>query len=174
MAGMKLHMKVAIVLALIGAVAASGRGGDAETGIARASHAARHAVEDWIKLDGHKRPAFAEQPFAATSLTRADADAIRKLLWADRKRTVRAERAGEWRERKVRIGSSEMRFDVRTFGAKPLNGHSLYLSLHGGGSTPARVNDRQWENQKRLYTPKEGLYIAPRAPIDSWDMWHRH
>ena len=38
---------------------------------------------------------------------------------------------------------------------------------------PKRVNDQQWENQKRLYRPDEGVYLAPRAPTDTWNLWHR-
>ena len=38
------------------------------------------------------------------------------------------------------------------------------LSLHGGGGAPARVNDRQWENQVKLYQPPDSLYVVPRAP----------
>ncbi len=34
------------------------------------------------------------------------------------------------------------------------------------------MNDRQWENQKRLYRPEEGVYVAPRAPTDNWNLWH--
>ena len=35
--------------------------------------------------------------------------------------------------------------------------------MHGGGGAPKRVNDSQWENQKRLYKLDEGLYVSPRA-----------
>jgi predicted peptidase len=34
------------------------------------------------------------------------------------------------------------------------------------------VNDRQYENQKRLYTLSEGIYLAPRAPTNTWNLWH--
>lgn len=44
--------------------------------------------------------------------------------------------------------------------------------MHGGGNAPSAVNDRQWTNQARLYEPAEGLYIAPRAPTDTWNLWH--
>ena len=44
--------------------------------------------------------------------------------------------------------------------------------MHGGGGAPALVNDQQWRNQARLYQPAEGLYIAPRAPTDNWNLWH--
>jgi hypothetical protein len=44
--------------------------------------------------------------------------------------------------------------------------------MHGGGGAPAGVNDRQWRNQIRLYQPKEGIYVAPRAPTNTWNLWH--
>ncbi|MFM9118192.1 MAG: dienelactone hydrolase family protein, partial [Planctomycetota bacterium] len=46
-------------------------------------------------------------------------------------------------------------------------------SMHGGGGAPKAVNDSQWENQKRLYTLKEGVYVVPRAPTDTWNLWHQ-
>jgi len=66
-----------------------------------------------------------------------------------------------------------MPFWFKTFGEAPANGRSLYISLHGGGGAPAAVNDQQWENQKRLYAPKEGVYLVPRAPTNSWNLWHQ-
>ena len=57
------------------------------------------------------------------------------------------------------------------YGDEPADGRSLWISLHGGGGAPKDVNDGQWQNQKFLYTPEEGVYVAPRAPWDAWDMW---
>jgi len=34
------------------------------------------------------------------------------------------------------------------------------------------VNDQQYENQKKLYTLAEGVYLAPRAPTNTWNLWH--
>ena len=45
--------------------------------------------------------------------------------------------------------------------------------MHGGGGAPARVNTQQWNNQKKLYVPEEGVYVAPRAPTDTWNLWHQ-
>jgi hypothetical protein len=44
--------------------------------------------------------------------------------------------------------------------------------MHGGGGAPAKVNDSQWENQKKLYRLEEGVYVAPRAPTNTWNLWH--
>jgi predicted esterase len=66
----------------------------------------------------------------------------------------------------------EMPFFYKTFGKKPKDGWSLYISLHGGGGAPKSVNDGQWENQKKLYSLDEGIYLAPRAPTNTWNLWH--
>ena len=44
--------------------------------------------------------------------------------------------------------------------------------MHGGGGAPKAVNDQQYENQKRLYQPEEGVYLVPRAPTNTWNLWH--
>jgi pimeloyl-ACP methyl ester carboxylesterase len=45
--------------------------------------------------------------------------------------------------------------------------------MHGGGGAPAAVNHQQWQNQIRLYAPPEGIVVAPRAPTDTWNLWHQ-
>lgn len=73
----------------------------------------------------------------------------------------------------IAAAGQEMKFLEKTFGKKPARGHSLWISLHGGGGAPAAVNDQQWANQIRLYEPEEGIYVAPRAPTDTWNLWHQ-
>jgi hypothetical protein len=72
----------------------------------------------------------------------------------------------------IKDGKLEMPFAFKTFGKKPDGGRSLFISLHGGGGAPKQVNDGQWENQKKLYTVDEGIYLAPRAPTNTWNLWH--
>ncbi len=119
------------------------------------------------------RPSLAEQPFARQPLSRAEAESARKRLWDDHSQQVRLQRAAEMEERKLRIGDLEMRFDLRLFGDVPPSGRSLFISMHGGGGAPKEINDQQWENQKRLYRLEEGAYVTPRAPTDTWDLWHQ-
>lgn len=57
------------------------------------------------------------------------------------------------------------------FGKEPADGRSLWISLHGGGTATKQFNDGQWHNQKFNYSPEEGVYVAPRAPWNTWDMW---
>jgi hypothetical protein len=115
---------------------------------------------------------LAKQPFASVPLTKADAAAARQLLWAAHAKRTSAAFAKPLEARVLTDGDAVMPFDARTFGDKPAAGHSLWISLHGGGGTTARVNDQQWRNQQRLYTLKEGMYVAPRAPGNTWDLWH--
>ena len=61
---------------------------------------------------------------------------------------------------------------LTTFGKEPKDGWSLWISMHGGGNAPSRVNDQQWENQKHLYKLDEGIYVAPRGATDTWNLWH--
>jgi predicted esterase len=65
-----------------------------------------------------------------------------------------------------------MPYDFQIYGEKPSTGRSLWISLHGGGGAPKQVNDQQWQNQKKLYKPEEGIYLAPRAPTNTWNLWH--
>ena len=118
-------------------------------------------------LDG-----LADQDFAKTPLTKADAKAARELLWKAHEAIIRKERAEEIKEKRLRDGKLEMPFDVKTFGDKPKGGRSLWLSLHGGGGAPKAVNDSQWQNQKKLYQLAEGIYLSPRAPTNTWNLWH--
>jgi pimeloyl-ACP methyl ester carboxylesterase len=65
-----------------------------------------------------------------------------------------------------------MRWLEKTSGEAPQDGRSLWISLHGGGNAPTALNDQQWRNQFQLYEPAEGIYVAPRAPTDTWNLWH--
>jgi hypothetical protein len=145
---------------------------NAATAPAEDSAAVLAALNDYLAADRDSRPPLAEQAFADTPLSRQDADAARRQLWEDHVRRIRESRAGEMRERRLMDGDLEMPFHYETFGDKPPSGRRLFISMHGGGNAPARVNDRQWENQKRLYRPEEGVYVAPRAPTNTWNLWH--
>ncbi|MGL5682161.1 MAG: hypothetical protein ACRDDZ_03790 [Marinifilaceae bacterium] len=84
------------------------------------------------------------------------------------------EAAKIWKANAIQLnGISPMPFEYTVYGEKPASGRSLYISMHGGGKAPAELNNQQWENQKRLYTPAEGVYVAPRAPWDDWNMWFK-
>ncbi|HEV3022178.1 MAG TPA: glycosyl hydrolase family 18 protein [Pirellulales bacterium] len=138
-----------------------------------ASRAAVDLLQEHLSLARATRGALDEQAFATVPLTRADAAEAQRLLWQDHERMIRQTRAAEIDARQLRDGELTMPFFYEVFGEKPKAGRSLFISLHGGGGAPQQVNDQHWENQKRLYRPDEGVYLAPRAPTDSWDLWHQ-
>jgi pimeloyl-ACP methyl ester carboxylesterase len=82
-------------------------------------------------------------------------------------------RAAELKAKSFTMGDKTMRWLEKTFGDAPADGRSLWISMHGGGEAPEQVNTQQWQNQIRLYQPEEGIYLAPRAPTDKWNMWHQ-
>jgi poly(3-hydroxybutyrate) depolymerase len=122
---------------------------------------------------------LADQPFASVALARADAEAASALIWQDYAAWVRDTRASEVgatesMEASITLDGSTLRYYMAERGAEPASGRSLFISMHGGGNAPAATNDSQWENQIALvdgYDPQDALWVAPRAPIDDWNMW---
>lgn len=130
------------------------------------------ALTGWLALPAAERPPIAEQAFAKVAISKVQAEKARDLLIADLEARLRPEREDEWKKKEIRLGERVMKFDYRVFGEAPAGGRSLFISMHGGGATSKAVNDDQWRNQIRLYQPEEGVYLAPRAPTDTWNLWH--
>ncbi len=110
---------------------------------------------------------------AKKGLSKAESDRIAAEVVAQRLSELRKTLAPEWEAHKFTDGTYNFRFWDTIYGPKPAGGRSLIVSMHGGGGAPPAVNDQQWSNQKRLYKPAEALYFVPRAPTDSWNMWHQ-
>ncbi len=106
-------------------------------------------------------------------LSRAEAEAVARRLWDEHEDMIRRTRRAEHEARLLSLGDHEMKYWYEVHGDAPAEGRSLYISMHGGGGAPAEVNEQQWNNQKRLYTPDEGVYLVPRAPTNTWNMWHQ-
>ncbi len=128
------------------------------------------AIEAWLALPAGERPADA--PALRVALTKDLAARVAGLLGTDRAAQVAAERKDELEKKSLVLGDKNLRWLEKTFGEAPADGRSLWISMHGGGGAPPRVNDQQWQNQIRLYQPAEGIYLAPRAPTDTWNLWH--
>ena len=108
---------------------------------------------------------------AQQTLSKSESLAVQKELEA-KWRCDKRNRHQEAIEKEVfESGDLKLRFKSIIYGEKPADGRSLFISLHGGGGVPAAGNDQQWRNQIRLYKPKEGVYVAPRAPWDAWNLW---
>ena len=96
-------------------------------------------------------------------------------IWKQHQTQLLSTRAEEMKNKRIKLdefSELEMKYEYKTFGEKPAAGHALFISMHGGGGAPAKVNEKQWKNQIGLYEPAEGIYLAPRAPTDNWNLWH--
>lgn len=109
----------------------------------------------------------------SAELTAPEAAEAAEVLFKEYQKELKKNFGPEWGKKVLLKGDLKMPFDIRLFGEKPEDGRSLYISMHGGGNAPKQLNDSQWVNQISLYTPEEGVYIAPRAPFDDWNMWFR-
>lgn len=133
----------------------------------KATSPALAAVRAWISADPASRGDAPSDP-----LTRAEAGVARAWLVEFRRGELAVERADETRSRAITIESRTLRWNETTFGSAPEGKRSLWISMHGGGGAPSEVNDRQWKNQGGLYVLEEGIYVTPRAPTDTWNLWH--
>ena len=125
---------------------------------------------EWLKTS---KGELCKQKFANKRLDKTEADkaaAIIDSLWLQKNAILLKE---QWRRLSISNDSLTLPCACRTFGMYPKDGRSLYISLHGGGECPKEVNDEQWMNQIYLYQLPEGIYVAPRAPWNTWNMWHR-
>jgi predicted esterase len=120
------------------------------------------------------QPIAKRGPEPDLSLSASEAAKIRDLLWAERRATTARDEQDEMAAKEIHWGDKKMPWLERTFGAAPSTGRSLWISLHGGGGAPPELNDEQWHNQIRLYEPPEGIVVAPRAPTNTWDLWHQN
>jgi len=126
------------------------------------------ALRQWLCLSRDQQPAEIP-PATLTKDETITATALVWDCWRDREFAVRA---AEMKDNAIPLRDKKMRLLTRVFGTPPADGRSLWISMHGGGGAPAEVNDQQWQNQIRLYEPPEGIYIAPRAPTNGWNLWH--
>ena len=128
------------------------------------------ALQAWVAKAKTDRPS--DEPALKAPLSRTEADRLVELLGADRLAEIARDRNGEMESRSIQIGDRTLRWLDKSFGDAASGQRSLWISMHGGGGAPPQVNDQQWQNQIRLYEPKEGIYVAPRAPTDTWNLWH--
>ncbi len=128
------------------------------------------ALREWLDLPGNRRPADAE--VLSRALSKAEAERVLPMIAADRMAELASERTTEIDKKELSLEGKTLRWLEKEFGKAPVGQRSLWISMHGGGGAPKAVNDQQWQNQIRLYEPAEGFYVAPRAPTDTWNLWH--
>lgn len=129
-------------------------------------------LKKWLATNPNQRPALRTEAAANAGLTRKEVDEAAALLLDDERTRQAAALKKSWADKTLTEGEYTMKFEYRLFGEKPADGRSLFISLHGGGNAKPEVNDQQWKNQIGLYKPAEGVYVAPRAPTNTWNLWH--
>jgi hypothetical protein len=117
-------------------------------------------------------PAADRGPAPERALTREQAATVMGWLVQARGEELQRERSAEMQASAITLGAHTLRWTEKTFGEAAFGARSLWISMHGGGGAPSAVNDQQWKNQLGLYQPVEGIYVAPRAPTDTWNLWH--
>jgi hypothetical protein len=71
------------------------------------------------------------------------------------------------------IDGKSLKWMEKTFGDASDGKHSLWITLHGGGQGTEEENDRNWKGYYGRYEfPPGSINVAPRAPANTWDMWH--
>ena len=131
------------------------------------------SLKTWLAEASGKGSNLPAQPFAQKALSEEEADTAVQMIHQFLNKKLKEKYAGHWQDSTLKIGNRELQFRYKKFGKKPAKGWSLYISMHGGGGTTQEMNDQQWRNQIGLYEPEEGIYMAPRAPTNSWNMWHQ-
>lgn len=134
------------------------------------SYAQTSALEAWARrAEGN----LCEQEFSKKKLDKKEAGRAAEIIDSLWLQETARELKEEWNRMIISSDSLSLPCACRTFGMFPQDGRSLFISLHGGGECPKEVNDGQWMNQIYLYELGEGVYVAPRAPWNTWDLWHR-
>ena len=131
------------------------------------------ALQKWDSSNSAKIEELVNQEFANKALSSAEAAKAAAILEQKWLKNAQQNYTQALNDNVITHNNLTLKFVKLVLGEKPADGYSLYISMHGGGSAPSRVNDQQWANQIRLYTPAEGIYIAPRAPWDDWNMWFK-
>lgn len=140
-------------------------GGDGRFAYAPPSDAESRTVDlYWNELTRNQQ----EAPLSAKAAESSVLDSFRRRMIE-----IAVERQPELVANAFTLADHTLKILEKTFGDEPDSGRSLWISMHGGGGAPAEVNDQQWQNQIKLYQPEEGIYIAPRAPTDTWNLWHQ-
>lgn len=135
-------------------------------------------LEVWLAIPVSAREPMENLDFSKKPLTKTASEHFTGILQKDKQRQLVNDFGKQWDSLEITYKGMNMPFYYQKFGDEPSDGRSLFISLHGGGNTKSGANDRQYENQKHLYDKAmgslEGIYLAPRAPTNTWNLWHEN
>lgn len=126
------------------------------------------AAEAWLCKPVTERGAPPEFSFSRQETAR-----LRALAWEDLKNSRAKTAAAELAAQKIVLGDKSLKWMEKNFGDAPDRRHSLWITLHGGGQGTEAENDLNWQSYFGRYEfPPGSINVAPRAPANTWDMWH--
>ena len=136
------------------------------------------SLEEWLAKSIDTRKPLESLDFSKEALAKNRVEKVTNLLAQDKVEIMKTTYEKDWNQRELNYQGKVMPFFYQIFGDEPSQGRSLFISLHGGGGTTSSLNDQQYENQKDLYDQTmntlEGIYLAPRAPTNTWNLWHQN
>jgi transglutaminase-like putative cysteine protease len=126
------------------------------------------AAESWLSKPASERSAAPQDPISSAEVPRVVA-----ALWADVLDREAASASNELAAKQIVMAGKTLKWMEKTFGDAPDGKHSLWITLHGGGQGTEEENDRNWKGYYGRYEfPPGSINVAPRAPANTWDMWH--
>jgi hypothetical protein len=125
-------------------------------------------TESWLAGSPSERKAP-----PTVEISSKDAARLARLLWKDLQKQVASVAESELKAREIVIGDKRLKWMQKDFGPAPDGKHSLWITLHGGGQGTEEENDQNWKGYYGRYElPPGSINVAPRAPANTWDMWH--
>ncbi|HZR19891.1 MAG TPA: sugar-binding protein [Verrucomicrobiae bacterium] len=125
-------------------------------------------TEAWLAKPSGERSRPPEVAISSKDVPRLSA-----LLWGDLLKTQAGSAANELSGKQIVIEGKSLKWMEKNFGDAPNGKHSLWITLHGGGQGTEEENDRNWKGYYGRYEfPPGSINVAPRAPANTWDMWH--
>jgi transglutaminase-like putative cysteine protease len=126
------------------------------------------SAEAWLA-----RPAAERGKPPKLTFSRSEADRFISLAWDDVQKKRAESAAEELSAKKILIGDKSLKWMEKNFGNAPDGKHSLWITMHGGGQGTEEENDQNWRGYFGRYEfPPGSINVAPRAPANTWDMWH--
>ncbi len=126
------------------------------------------AAETWLA-----RPAAERGSPPTVAISSNEVPRLIAVAWRDVSSTLAASASQELSAREIVIGDKSLKWMEKTFGDAPGGKHSLWITMHGGGQGTAEQNDQNWKGYYGRYEfPPGSINVAPRAPANTWDMWH--
>lgn len=124
-------------------------------------------AEAWLEHPLTERGAVPE-----LQLTRAESQRLSIFAWEMVKQAEAKDAQVELSAKQITIGDNHLKWMEKTFGDAPFGKRTLWITLHGGGQATTEENDRNWKGYWGRYEfPAGSINVAPRAPVDAWNMW---